>query len=107
MNNLTRLGNIMDGRMKRTSTAAVPVDTELGVINSNLSLTTDSLRVPIPKGDYMINIMLSGATSTGPAGEYNHTHAMPNNYRGLKAGDRVMVNWCGNDPVVVAIVVSS
>lgn len=107
MNNLMRLGNVMDGRMKSTSGAAVSVCTELGTINSNMSLTTDSMRVPIPKGDYMIDIRLNGETTTKPAGEHTHSHTMPSGYRGLQPGDRVMVNWCGNEPVVVAIVVSS
>ena len=107
MNNLLRLGNVMDKRMKRTSGAAVSVTTELGVINGNLSLTTDSLKVPIPKGDYMINLMLSGSFDTSTAGYHSHNHRLPDSFRGLKAGDRVMVNWCGNEPVVVAIVVSS
>lgn len=114
MNNMQRLSLTLDGRMKQTSSAAVPTTIELGTINANLSLTTDSLRVPIPKGDYMINTMLSGgnnqtgSTSLSYGGEtQSHGHSLPSAFRGLKGGERVLVAWCGNEPVVIAIVVSS
>ena len=107
--NMERLGDIFTSRMKKTSSAAVPTTLELGIINHNLSLTTDGLPVPIPKGDYMVNIMLTGsATSSNTHShdggeEYTHSHTL----RSLKSGDRVLVAWCGNEPVVIAVVVSS
>lgn len=88
--NMKRLGATLSNRMKRTANGAVPTAIELGVVNPNLSITTDSLQASIPKGDYMINLMFAG-------GEF----------RGLQSGDRILVAWCGNEPVVVAIVVSS
>ena len=117
--NMQRLGATLADRMKKTSAAAVPMALELGTIGSDLSLTTDSLRVPIPKGDYLINLMLagnsyrtsseahthSGADHSHSGGE--HSHALPSAFRSLKSGDRVLVAWCGNEPVVVAVVVSS
>lgn len=127
--NIERLGDIMTGRMKKTSAAAVPTTTELGTINSNLSLTTDSLPTAIPKGDYMVNLMLTSTAyrtskeshthSGGSHGGHesgsgthshdggSHSHALPSELRSLRAGDRVLVMWCGNEPVVIAIVVSS
>ena len=119
MNNMQRLGEILTDRMKRTSSAAVPTAIELGTINGNLSLTTDSLPAPIPKGDYMINLMLaansyrtsseshshSGSDHSHSGG--SHSHALPDAFRSLRAGDRVLVAWCGNEPVVIAVVVSS
>ena len=147
MNNKERLGSVLDGRMKKTSGAAVPTSVELGTINSNLSLTTDSLQSPIPKGEYMVDIRLSGGTydtsstththgggdhvhsggdhshsdsshshsggdHTHSGGDHthgggDHTHRLPEEFRLLKAGDRVLVAWCGNEPIVIAIVVSS
>ena len=110
MNNKERLGSVLDGRMKRTSGAAVPVTVELGVINSNLSLSTDSLKTPIPKGDYMIDITLKSETyntkKTSCDGAY-HDHRLPEDFRSLQGGDRVLVVWCGNEPIVTAIVTSS
>lgn len=109
--NAQRLGNILADRMKKTSAAAIPTTMELGTIGGNLSLTTDSLPNPIPKGEYMINLMLAGGSyRTGSdthahdgGGQYTHSHTLP----GLKSGDRVLVAWCGFEPVVVAVVVSS
>lgn len=127
--NLQRLGDTLAQRMKRSSEAAVPTTIELGVINGNLSLTTDSLKTPIPKGDYMVNLALacstyrtskeehahSGGTHgghTSGSGSHDHDggihdHRLPEDFRPLKAGDRVLVAWCGNEPVVIAIVVAS
>lgn len=113
--NMQRLGETLSGRMKRTSAAAVPTTLELGTINPNLSLTTDSLPTPIPKGDYMVNIMLASEsyqtgsdTHSHDGGEkYTHSHDLPSGLRPPKSGDRVLVAWCGNEPVVMAIVTSS
>ena len=119
MDNMKRLGEVLSGRMKKTSAAAVPTTIELGIINRNLSLTTDSIKTPIPKGDYMVNLMLSGGsyntssethTHTGSDHTHtggNHSHNLPSVFRSLKSGDRVLVAWCGNEPVIIAIVVSS
>lgn len=97
--NIQRLGNILAGRMKKTANAAVPTTLELGTIGSGLSLTTDGLQALIPKGEYMVNLMLTTPDGT--------SEPLPDNFRGLKNGDRVLVAWCGNEPVVIAIVVSS
>lgn len=127
--NLQRLGDTLSGRMTKTAGAAVPATTELGTINSNLSLSADSLGTPIPKGAYMVDIRLScstyntsstthshsGGTHSGHQlgdGSHNHTggehkHRIPEEFRALQPGDRVLINWCGYEPVVVAIVVSS
>ena len=129
MDNKQRLGNILDGRMKITSAAATSVPVELGTINSNLSLTTDSLRGAIPKGQYMIDSRLccdtyntSNTTHSHSGGSHGghesgsgththdggaHAHRLPSNFRELKAGDRVLVVWSGNEAIVVAIVVAS
>lgn len=112
--NMQRLGATLSNRMKRTANGAVPTTIELGIVNSNLSITTDSLQEAIPKGEYMVNLMLSGRLTIG-GGDHSHggadhshsggshSHVLP----GLKAGDRVLVAWCGNEPVVIAVVVSS
>lgn len=125
--NMQRLGATLSKRMKRTATGAVPTTIELGVVNSNLSITTDSLQAAIPKGDYMVNLMLTGSRSTsteshthsgGSHAQYSgsgshthsdgeHSHYLPGGFRGLRSGDRVLVAWCGTEPVVIAIVTSS
>lgn len=131
--NMQRLGATLSNRMKKTSQAATRPNMELGIVNGNLSITTDGLRVTIPKGDYMVNLMLasgsyqtSSETHSHSGGSHSHTgadhshsggshshnggahsHDLPSGFRSLAAGDRVLVSWCGNEPVVIAIVVSS
>lgn len=130
--NMQRFGETLTDRMKKTARAANQVSHELGTINANLSLTTDSLNSPIPRGAYMVNLMMTGTFRTsadshshsggahkhegveqqGEDGEHahsggSHSHALPSSFRGLKGGDRVLVVWCGNEPVVVAVVVDS
>lgn len=131
--NIQRFGSMVSDRMKKTAAAAVPVPVELGTINKNLSLTADSLpKTPIPRGDYLVNLMLTGTFTTssethahsggshtheGDDHEHSggshthsggaHSHRLPAPFRALKAGDRVLIVWCGHNPVVVAIVVES
>lgn len=75
--NIQRLGETLSKRMLKTANAAVSVSTELGTINEDLSMTPDSLPVTIPAGEYM---MMPGVRP--------------------QANDRVLVAWCGNDPVI-------
>lgn len=84
-NNMDRLGNVLSSRMLKTTNANSGVAVELGVVNSDLSVTPDSLQAAIPQGEYMINLLLDG----------------------IKSGDRVLVAWAGNEPVVLAIVTGS
>lgn len=103
--NIQRFASIMSSRMKQTSNAAVPTTLELGTVQSNMSITTDSLQAAIPRGDYMVNLSLTGGRTTSTVEE--HTHTLPNSFRGIQPGDRILVAWCGNEPVVIAIVVGS
>ena len=127
--NTQRLGSSLASRMKKTANTAIPVTVEFGKINSNLSLSVDSLKTPIPKGQYMVNIAYSGSsyntssdshTHTGGThtghetgdgshahGGGSHSHSLPSVFRALKSGDRVLVVWCGFEPVVVSIIVNS
>ncbi len=127
--NMQRLGETLSGAMRKTAGAMVPTTLELGTINGNLSLSTDSLKTPIPKGDYMVNITLASetydteeTTHTHDGGEHEghksgdgghsheggeHVHRLPEVFRGLLPGDRVLVAWCGYEPVVIAILVGS
>lgn len=108
--NRQRLGNILASQMKKTSAAAIPTTIELGTIGSNLSLTVDGIRDPIEKGEYMLNLMLTSdsyRTSSESTDSGTHSHALPDAIRSLKEGDRVLVAWCGKEPVILAVVVSS
>lgn len=104
--NMERFAAVMSDRMRRTSNAAVPITVELATVDASLSIIPDSLGCPIPQGDYKINIMLSGSAYTGYSNVNgdSHRHDMPATYRGLKSGDRVLLVWAGNEPVVLAVV---
>lgn len=105
---IDKLGNVLATRSKNTAKAALnrTLLTELGRVDGNLAVIPDSLPHPIPKGEYMVSLMLTGGFMTENAND--HTHRLPKDqYRALKPGDRVLICWAGMEPVVVAIVVSS
>lgn len=132
--NIERLGDTLSQRMKRSAIAAVPTTLELGIINGNLSLSVDSIGTPIPQGDYMVDLRLThenyysynelnssakaphhhaGGTHAQYAGDGYHTHddglhdhRAPSVFRRLEPGDRVLVAWVGDEPVIISIVVS-
>lgn len=130
-----RLKNILDSNIKRTGRSMTPVTLELGTINGSLALVTDSISDPIPQKEYMVSLHLTHETyysynelnssakapHTHSGGEHSghesgtgshthndglHDHRVPSVFRRLKAGDRVLVAWVGNEPVVVDILVS-
>lgn len=133
-NNVRRLGDVLSKQMKKTSRAAVPTTVELGIINGNLSLTVDSIGTPIPQKDYMIDLRLTHENyysynelnSSAEAPHHHegggheqavgdglhvhddglHDHRVPSVFRRLQPGDRVLVMWVGDEPIIVAIVVS-
>lgn len=113
--NIERLGKVLSGRSKETAKAAIPTTLELGDVDGSLALTTETIKTPIPKGDYLVPLTLTGdfltedqSPSCSEGGTCTHNHRLPENeFRGLQPGDRVLVAWCGNEPVVIAIVVPS
>lgn len=134
MSNIQKLGDVLADRMKKSANAAVPTTLELGTIGSGLSLTTDSIKTPIPPSQYMVSIKLThdtyftynemnssaaaphhheGGTHAQKGGSGYHTHddglhdhRLPSVFRRLQVGDRVLVAWAGNEPVVIDIVVA-
>lgn len=125
--NIEKFASLMSSRMQSTAQAAVPCVVELGTITANMSLVPDSLLIPIPKGDYMVNLRLLSSMETsetehkhdgGSHSQFQgngvhthqggkHRHMIPMEHRGIEPGDRVVIVWCGNEPVVIAIVISS
>lgn len=94
--NIQRLGATLSDRMKRTAQGANTITAELGTINQGFSLSVSSLRKAIPRGDYMVDLSLLGL-------EYDGVEVS----RALREGDRVLVIWCGYEPIVVSVVVKS
>lgn len=109
-NPIEELGELLEARMKGRIKANETPTLELGTINGNMALQVDSLGNAIPKGEYMVSLRLTigSLTVTSETAEA-HTHrvTIPGVLRGLKAGDRVLVAWAGNEPVVIDVVVSS
>lgn len=80
-----RLVAALTHRMQQTSRAGQPMGLDLGQITDRkLTLTTDRIRSPIPRGSY---------STLGPLS--------------LEAGDRVVVAWVGNEPIVLGRLVST
>lgn len=126
--NIEMFANMMSDRMQQAANAAIPNTLELGIVNENMSITPDSFQVPIPQGDYMVNLRLTAAPETkeeththsggghgghtGGDGSHSHSggkhkHKLQPEYRGLQPGDRILIAWCGYEAVVISIVVSS
>lgn len=73
---ISRLARVLDNRMKERGEAPLMID--YGRIKKNGSLVTNSFNVPIPKDDYMVCASAD-----------------------VEKGDRVLVVWVQDDPVVI------
>ena len=79
---------------------------DFGSILDDFSLQTNSLPVPIPKGDYFVCRMtaLPDRTDwavTATADNHFHQMALPDSLAPLRPGDRVLVAWVEDDAVVI------
>jgi|GEM_PF-6456519 len=131
MNQLTALAELLSERMQTVLKAGNSILLELGRIRNDLSLSVDSLKDYIPKGDYLLSLSLTGLTGDNlhsktiahnhSGGEHtqqtgngfhthedgSHTHVLPAPLRGVKPGDRVLVVWAGGQPIVTNIITGS
>lgn len=105
---LSRLAGVFQGMAKD----AVPKDLVLdfGVIQKDKSLLTNTAGVAIPKEDYLVCRHLkshSATTSSKSVGDHgSHSHTVQTQ-RTLSVGDRVLVAWIQNDPVVIDVVLEA
>jgi hypothetical protein len=128
------MARLLQGRVKALNSKH-PVN-DLGEIQKNMSLVTDTFPDPIPAEDYIVcrsvcydpavpltdterdgthphgasggHSQYSGSgVHSHPDSEGAHVHQvkLPEKMRGLKPGDRVLVVWVGDTPVVNDIVV--
>ncbi len=122
MNNITAFGELLNSRIQRVRQAGEPINLELGTIGGELELNVDSLRDNVPKGEYLVSLHLTGLTGEGLhsldiahthiGGNHSHSdgihhHVLPEQLRGIRPGDRVLVAWAGGQPIVVDIVAGS
>ncbi len=130
MNNLTALGELIGAQMQRVRKAGAETVLELGTVNGDLSLSVDSLRDTVPKGEYLLSLHLTAlsgdelhsidtAHTHSGGGHYQyagdgahshydgtHHHVLPEAFRGIRPNDRVLVAWAGGQPVVLEIISS-
>lgn len=84
-----QLAKVLDRRTKEHSDDALIAD--FGVIRAGLKLKLNSFPVAIPASDYSVCKHLNG--------NYDEPK--------LKKGDRVLVVWSGNEPVVIDRIVNA
>ena len=104
-NGASKLASVLDSRMNEHGENGLQLD--FGIINDDYSLTCNTFQIPVPKDDYSVCSFLSGLTVSVGGGNHNghssgngshkHTVQMPK----LKPGDRVLVAWVDDEPVVV------
>ena len=97
MNNQAALAGLLHSRMGRTvkkGTSLPPL--ELGTITANMGLQVDGL--PAPLADYMVSRHLTLDSIEEPG------VVIPEKLRSLRAGDRVLVAWVSNNPIIVDVV---
>ncbi len=113
MDEFAEFSEVINDHIKGVFNASNKPCVEFGIITADNGLKIDRFPTAIPKGDYMLSshiagdsIEISGGTHSGHLsgnGEHKHEIILP----ALKAGDRVVVLWCGNEPVVVAVIIRS
>lgn len=106
---ISKMAAVLSERMKVEN--ASPLSLDFGGIEADYSLTTNTFPVPIPRQSYMVcrglsglSLSASGGTHGGHEsgdGSHSHSASMPM----LSPGDRVLVAWVQNVPVVVDVIV--
>ena len=97
-----------------------PPALDLGIINSDYSLTTNLFRQPIPKNEYNVCRQLlydpsvpltetyvdgsHGHPDASPPGTHSHKVKLPKKMYWLRPGDKVLVAWVQNEAVIIDIV---
>lgn len=103
--NIERLGNTLHRQMLNVTGAENSVCLELGSIASGLSLHPDISPGPIPKGEYSICRSVSDEVMKKAKVVSGSVYMEDIHYQKLKDGDRVLIAWCGKEPVVLDVIV--
>lgn len=108
---ISKLARVMSKRMREyAGQTEEDVCPDFGVINENMSLTTNRFPIAIPKGEYHVcrlvsglKLSISGGVHGGHEsgnGLHEHTVVLPE----LEPGDHVLVVWVKKEPVVVDVI---
>ena len=106
----SKLARVMSNRIREFCEQSEEDNSpDFGVINNDMSLTTNRFPISIPQGEYYLGRLVSGlkiSVSGGSHGghengdgSHSHTITLP----GLSPGDHVLVVWVQDDPVVVDV----
>ena len=120
---MEKLGNTLNDRMNKVFSGRSSIVAELGTITSDGGLKVPSLSNTIPKGDYLINKTINRSASDTAHGSGSDKITVPDHGSftvtigmditvtipicPMGPGDRVLVLWCGNDPIVAAVLKDS
>lgn len=118
------LTNTLTGMIKGISDKPPAMD--IGIINSDYSLTTNSFKRPIPKTQYSVcrsllyrlNVPLTETYQDGihvhgcggpcewpePTGAHVHEVRLPKKMRSVRPNDKVLVAWVQNEAIVIDII---
>ncbi len=115
---MSKFAGVIDSMINKRKDESLILD--YGVIQGDLSLVTNTFPVAIPKSDYMCCRHLqaipedkrwtteSAGSHTHPGGygskAGSHRHKFQPHWV-LEKGDRVLVAWVQNDPVVIDVLV--
>ena len=99
-------------RMQVVNAANTAMFPEIGTITGSVGLKLSSVNNTIPKGEYLVSRILTfdssqPFTTTEITGEHDHKVPLPKKLSPLKSGARVLVIWCGYEPVVVSVLENS
>ncbi len=105
---MSKMAGVLSERMKQEN--ETPLYLDFGEIGSGYSLTTNTFPVPIPRDSYQVCKHISGLSlsTTGGShggheyGDGSHEHSVP--VPQISPGDRVLVAWVQNVPVVIDVV---
>lgn len=105
-----KLANVLISRMKRETESPLVLD--IGEIQANGSLLTNTFPVAIPQGDYSVcrlaALGMTGSILTTTSEKLPlHSVVIPEKMRSVRAGDRVLVAWVQNEAVVIDIIQKS
>ncbi len=122
---INKLAGVLQSRMR--SIGEKPRILDFGSIQSDMSLITNRFPKPIPQSDYLVCRQLTLGAENTPIyvkpltqengdfdgrhglhvsgnGRHRHILLIPEKMRSLKAGDRVLVAWVGDDACVIDII---
>lgn len=95
---INQLARTLAGRMREhQNQVETDLASDFGVINGNMSLSTNRFPTPFPPGSYYVCRYAAGMRLVT-------TDRAAVNLPGLQPGDHVLVVWVANDPVVVDVI---